>query len=118
MSSDARGRGGDTVHLPQMTILHRSSSTASNATLNAQMAHARRQYMTKHFTPFHRFAATVALGIGYALRSIKPGRGAAAPARRASSRAALSTLIGLKPPPFGAHSSVTDTRPSLPKASG
>ena len=69
------------------------------------MAFARRQYMAKHFAPAHRVAGTLALGLGYAIRSIAPGRGPDDRRRRASARSALATLIGLVPPPFGFPSS-------------
>ena len=68
-----RGRVGRRPS-PQMTILHQSSTTGSDERLSAQMAFARRQYMTKHFSTAHRTAATLALGLGYALRSVRPGR--------------------------------------------
>ena len=93
--------GWEVVHFPQMTISHESSATASDARLSAQMAFARRQYMAKHFSRWHRIAGIVALGLGYALRSGKPGRGPDARRRRSSSRSALTTLLGLRPPPFG-----------------
>ena len=70
-----RQAGWEVVHLPQMTIFHHSSSTGSDETLSRQMAFARRQYMEKHFAPVHRVAGTLALGLGYAIRSISPGRG-------------------------------------------
>ncbi len=94
------------VHFPQMTIFHQSSRTVSDA-LSRQMAYARRQYMSKHFAPVHRAAATLALCLGAAIRSVKPGRGPDARRRRSSSRSALSTLLGLTPPPFGYPSAGT-----------
>jgi hypothetical protein len=57
--------------------------------------------MTKHFGPTRRVAATAALALGYALRSISPGRSTSRRDRRASARTALGTLLGLTPPPFG-----------------
>ena len=48
--------GWEVVHLPQMTILHQSSTTGSDERLSAQMAFARRQYMAKHFSAAHRTA--------------------------------------------------------------
>ena len=89
------------IHLPQMTILHESSPTASHPRLNAQMAFARRQYMAKHFSAARRMAGIAALGLGYGLRSLRPGRAPDAGRRRASSRTALTTLLGLTQPPFG-----------------
>ena len=102
--------GWDVVHLPQMTILHQSSTTGSDERLSAQMAFARRQYMTKHFSTAHRTAATLALGLGYALRSVRPGRDPEARRRRASARSALGTLLGLAPPPFGDPSTGSTTK--------
>jgi hypothetical protein len=95
-----RQAGWDVVHLPQMTIFHQSSRVMSDS-LNRQMAFARRQYMAKHFRPLHRAAGNAALGLGYAIRSIAPGRSPGSGRRRASARAALATLLGFAAPPFG-----------------
>jgi GT2 family glycosyltransferase len=100
-----RQAGWDVVHFPQMTIFHHSSTTGLDETLSRQMAFARRQYMAKHFGPAHRAAGTVALALGYALRSIFPGRSPNRRHQRASARSALATLLGLTPPPFGDPSS-------------
>jgi GT2 family glycosyltransferase len=97
--------GWDVIHLPQMTIFHHSSTTGSDETLGRQMAFARRQYMAKHFGPAHRAAGTAALALGYAIRSVSPGRASSRRRQRASARAALATLLGLSPPPFGDPSS-------------
>ncbi len=96
-----REAGWDVVHFPQMTIFHESSTRPSNARLSRQMAFARRQYMAKHFAPAERVAGILAVGLGYAIRSVKPGRGPDARQRRRSARAALTTLLGFTPPPFG-----------------
>jgi len=118
-----RQAGWEVVHFPQMTILHQSSTTASDERLSRQMAFARRQYMGKHFGRAHRLAGTLALGIGYAIRSIAPGRGPDHHRRRASARSALTTLLGLAPPPFGYPSpprggtSATDEVPQTSKKS-
>jgi GT2 family glycosyltransferase len=95
-----RQAGWQVLHLPQMTIFHHSSSTGADAALNRQMAFARRQYMAKHFTPVHRAAGILALGVGYAIRSVWPGRDSGGHGRRAAARAALATLLGLAPSPF------------------
>jgi hypothetical protein len=99
-----RQAGWNVVHVPQMTIFHQSSARPDE-TLSKQMAFARRQYMAKHFAPVERVAATFALGLGYAIRSIAPGRGPHDRCRRAAARSALGTLLGLVPPPFGYPSS-------------
>jgi len=100
-----RQAGWQVVHLPQMTIFHQSSTTRSNEALSRQMAYARRQYMEKNFTPAHRAAGTLALGLGAAIRSIWPGRGPDHRRRRASARSSLTTLLGFTPAPFGSPSS-------------
>jgi hypothetical protein len=99
-----RQAGWNVVHFPQMTIFHQSS-TRPDETLSRQMAFARRQYFAKHFAAVDRVMATLALGLGYAIRSIGPGRGLDDRRRRAAARAALATLLGLVPPPFGYPSS-------------
>lgn len=95
-----RRAGWEVVHLPQMTIFHQSSTVVSDR-LSRQMAYARRQYMAKHFSGPGRVASIAALALGFTLRSLKPGRGAEARRGRSASRAALRTLLGLTPPPFG-----------------
>lgn len=97
-----RQAGWQVWHFPQLTILHHVNKAGSNATLSAQMAFARRQYMAKHYSPVHRAAGIFSIGLGYALRSVVP-RGDPGNDReqRACAQAALMTLIGLAPPPFG-----------------
>jgi N-acetylglucosaminyl-diphospho-decaprenol L-rhamnosyltransferase len=89
--------GWDIRHVPDLTILHHADKAGWNPRLDAQAAFAKHQYFEKHFSPVHRLAATAALVLGYTLRSILGG----GPGRRESSRAALNTLLGLHPPPFG-----------------
>jgi N-acetylglucosaminyl-diphospho-decaprenol L-rhamnosyltransferase len=90
--------GWEIRHLPYLTILHHANKEGWNPRLDAQAAYAKRQYFKKHLSPLQRLTATAALFLGYTLRSaIERGD----PGRRASSRAALSTLLGLSPPPFG-----------------
>jgi GT2 family glycosyltransferase len=94
--------GWEIRHLPTMTILHHASKAGANPRLAAQDAFARKLYGRKHFSPAHRLVYRVALGFGYALRSVAPGRDPEwAHARRSASRAALSTLLGISKPPFG-----------------
>jgi N-acetylglucosaminyl-diphospho-decaprenol L-rhamnosyltransferase len=90
--------GWEIRHVPYLTILHHADKAGWNPRLDAQAAYAKRQYFEKHLPPLHRLSATAALVLGYALRSVL---GSGEPGRQASSRAALSTLIGRRPPPFG-----------------
>lgn len=94
--------GWEIRHLPLLTVLHHASKAGANARLASQDAFTRRIYSRKHFSPLHRVAYLGALGLGYALRSVAPGRDREwARARRAASRAALSTLLGVSEAPFG-----------------
>lgn len=95
--------GWDIRHVPYLTILHHADKAGWNARLDAQAAFAKRQYFEKHFSPAHRLSAIAALALGHALRSVVGGGD---PGRRESSRAALTTLLGLRPPPFGEPPSV------------
>jgi GT2 family glycosyltransferase len=84
-----KGAGWGVSHLPVMTIVHHGGNDSRDPRLAAQLAHSRRLYMEKHFIATRRLAGTFALTLGYLLR-----------ARRATARAALFTLLRLKPPPF------------------
>ena len=90
--------GWEVRHLPDLTILHHAGKAGWKPKLEAQGAYAKRLYARKHFSPPHRVAATAALAVGYGLRSV------AWPLdreQRESARAALGTLLGRRPPPFG-----------------
>jgi N-acetylglucosaminyl-diphospho-decaprenol L-rhamnosyltransferase len=89
-------------HLPLLTVLHHATKAGANPRLAAQDAFARRIYGRKHFSPVHRGAYFGALALGYAVRSVAPGRDPGrARERRFAARAALSTLLGFSEPPFG-----------------
>jgi N-acetylglucosaminyl-diphospho-decaprenol L-rhamnosyltransferase len=90
--------GWEIRHLPYLTILHHANKEGWNPRLDAQAAYAKGQYFKKHLPPAHRLSAIAALLLGYTLRSVL-GRGDRG--RQESSRAALATLLGLSPPPFG-----------------
>jgi N-acetylglucosaminyl-diphospho-decaprenol L-rhamnosyltransferase len=101
--------GWEIRHVPYLTILHHAEKAGWNPRLDAQAAFAKRQYFWKHLSPFHRLSATGALALGYTLRALL-GRGV--PGRAESARVALSTLLGLRPPPFGEPPRVAVTRDS------
>jgi GT2 family glycosyltransferase len=90
--------GWEVRHVPYLRILHHADKAGWNPRLDAQAAFAKRQYFEKHLSPVHRLAATAALVFGHTLRSVLGGRD---PGRQESSRAALTTLLGRRPPPFG-----------------
>jgi GT2 family glycosyltransferase len=87
--------GWEVRHLPVMTIVHHAGKGGVRPRMAAQDAYARLQYARKHFAPLHRGAYATALGAGYVVRAVLPGE------RRAAARAALRTLVGIDPPPFG-----------------
>jgi hypothetical protein len=93
-----KAAGWDIRHLPYLEILHHANKEGWSPRLDAQAAFSKRQYIEKHLSPLHGLAAKAALVLGYTLRSVlgRKDRG-----RQASSRAALATLLGLRPPPFG-----------------
>ena len=93
-----RQAGWDIRHVPTFTILHHVGMTGWHPHLDAQAAFSKRQYFRKHLSPAHRVAATGALTLGYGLRAIVGGQTSG---QRQSSRAALATALGLRPPPFG-----------------
>ena len=93
-----RQAGWEIRHVPYLTILHHANKLGWNPRMEAQAAFARRQYIHKHLSPAHQLAAKGALALGYALRF---GLGRKGEGRKESSRAALTTLLGLRPPPFG-----------------
>jgi hypothetical protein len=103
--------GWEVRHVPTLTILHHANKAGWSAKLEAQAAFSKRQYIEKHFSPVHRTVATGALALGYGLRSVL---WRVEQKRRESSRAALATLLGLRPPPFGEPPSVALLRDSDP----
>jgi len=94
--------GWQVRHVPLMTILHHAGRGRWSPGLAAQEAFARRQYVAKHFSRTHRLAAIVAMAVGYSLRSVFGGSDSDVNReRRTANRAALATVLGLRPPPFG-----------------
>lgn len=97
-----RDRSWEVRYVPDMTIIHYFWKNSVNQRLVAQEAYARRQYLFKHQGPVRRRLSTAGLAIFHARRAVhSPGRGEQANARRAASRAALLTVLGVAPPPFG-----------------
>lgn len=97
-----RQAGWRTRYEPVATVVHHEGPYGTDPRREAQHALSRRLYLEKHFGPVRRTAAigTVALRLG--LRAIGGGWDASERSdRRAASRRALRTLLGLAPPPFG-----------------
>jgi N-acetylglucosaminyl-diphospho-decaprenol L-rhamnosyltransferase len=85
-------------HLPSMTIVHHADKAGWNPRMTAQGAYARKQYFEKNFGSVESRVALAALLLRHGLRALVGGRGSAP--RKAASRLALRTLLGLAPPPF------------------
>ncbi len=97
-----KAAGWEVRYVPNMTILHYWGKEGYNERLAAQEAYARRQYLFKHHGPLRRWLTTFALALQYGRRVVIPvGSPDQLRARRAASRTALRTLLGLAPPPFG-----------------
>lgn len=94
--------GWQVVHLPQLAILHHvHMGKPLGRRMEAQYAFARRQYADKHFSPVHRAAYLSMVRLRYRVRSlVAPLRSGGGEARK-NARAALRTLRGAEPPPFG-----------------
>lgn len=95
----SRSSGWSTRHLPYVTIIHHGGNEGTDPRLAAQRAYSRRLFMQKHFTRPQLALGVGAMAIGYGLRSVFGGEGSRH--RKATARAALATLLGLRPPPFG-----------------
>ena len=111
-----RQAGWDIRHMPNLTILHHANKEGWNPRLEAQAAFAKSLYIDKHLSPAHQLAAKGALILGYGLRFAlgRNGQG-----RKESSWAGLTTLLGLRQPPFGeppelslAHDHEFESRPA------
>jgi N-acetylglucosaminyl-diphospho-decaprenol L-rhamnosyltransferase len=88
-------------HLPLVTVVHHGGNESSDPRLAAQRAYSRRLFMRKHFGRWGRVAGTAAMVLGYGLRAVAGGRDRSTTGlSRATSRAALATLLGLRGPPF------------------
>jgi GT2 family glycosyltransferase len=94
--------GWAVIHLPSMTIVHHvHAGEQLGERMHAQYAYARVQYARKHFSPLHRFAYRSALCVGHAMRAAGWTIVRRDPERRAAERAALGTVLGRRPAPYG-----------------
>lgn len=97
--------GWEVWYDPQMTILHHFGKNGYSRRLLAQEAYARRQYMFKHDSVGRRALGTSALALFYGRKALDSvAHGSAGTSRRAASLAALRTVLGISPPPFGDRS--------------
>jgi N-acetylglucosaminyl-diphospho-decaprenol L-rhamnosyltransferase len=103
-----KAAGWDIRHFPTMTIVHHAEKAGVSPRMASQDAFARKLYSDKHFSPAHRVVYVGALALGYGIRAVAPRRHDRdlATGRRSESRAALATLLGRRPPPFGAPPAV------------
>jgi N-acetylglucosaminyl-diphospho-decaprenol L-rhamnosyltransferase len=94
--------GWEVRYLPDMTIFHDFGKNGLSPRLAAQEAYARRQYLFKRSGTVSRSLSTAALTLFQARRLVaSTGKGDQRQAKRAAAQAALRTLLGMAPPPFG-----------------
>ena len=94
--------GWQVVHMPQMTIVHHAGKVGVNSKVEAQTAFSKLLYARKHLSLPHRAAFVAALLLRYSLRAILGGTDrSVASDKRAASRRAFLTLLGLRAPPYG-----------------
>ena len=119
MCAGIKSAGWQVRYVPEMTIVHYEGTQALDARRESQRAYSRRQYMFKHEGVVHRSLSVTALALFYVRRSIGWGSGnPEAMARRSAARAALKTIMGVAPPPFGELSGpLRGPRLSTPEAS-
>lgn len=93
--------GWDVRHLPSLTIVHHANKAGLKPKLLAQDAYARMQYAAKHWGPARRGLYAAVLFLGYGLRYVSATGRVDAGARRDAYGAAIGTLLGRRPAPFG-----------------
>jgi GT2 family glycosyltransferase len=96
-----RSAGWQVRHVPWMTILHYGAEVGVDPTIESLTAYNRIVYARKHLSPAHRalyFGATL---MGHWLRARLSGRGDLGGRRRTANEAALKTLLGRLPVPYG-----------------
>jgi N-acetylglucosaminyl-diphospho-decaprenol L-rhamnosyltransferase len=127
-----RQRGWDIRHLPTMTIIHHAGRR-DRGDLMAQLAHSRKLFSQKHFSPRRSLQIRCALALGHVVRLVALSPRAAAGDRGARQRLraewrALMVQLGVSEPPYsgvqhGALASATvavsdPRRPSAPASDG
>jgi N-acetylglucosaminyl-diphospho-decaprenol L-rhamnosyltransferase len=113
--------GWEVRHLPSMTIRHYGADVTVEPTLESLQFHSRIDYARKYFSRVHRGLYFAVLVLALSLRSAYPGRGEVARRRREASRAALKTVLGRSPVPYGPpsrYSVASEERPPRPQGSG
>jgi len=113
--------GWEVRHLPSMTIRHYGADATIEPSLESLQFHSRMAYARKHFSRPHRALYFAVVALALSLRSVYPGRGEVARRRREASRAALKTILGRSPVPYGSpskYSVASDDRPPRRHADG
>jgi N-acetylglucosaminyl-diphospho-decaprenol L-rhamnosyltransferase len=96
-----RSAGWGVRHLPSMTILHYGAQVGIDPTIESLSAYNRIAYAGKHFSPVHRVFYFVAVLLRHLLRAVFAGGGELGARRRAANWAAVKTLAGRAPVPYG-----------------
>jgi N-acetylglucosaminyl-diphospho-decaprenol L-rhamnosyltransferase len=96
-----RSAGWEVRHVPSMTILHYGAQVGVDPTIESLGAYNRVAYARKHFSPVHRAFYFMAVLLRHALRATFSGPDELGERRRAANWAAVKTLIGRSPVPYG-----------------
>jgi N-acetylglucosaminyl-diphospho-decaprenol L-rhamnosyltransferase len=95
--------GWEVRHLPLMTIVHHYDKDGVKPSVEALAAYNRVVYARKHLSPAHWSFFKAAVLLRHLLRAVAPGSAE----RREANRAALMTLLGRAPVPYGPPSRVS-----------
>jgi GT2 family glycosyltransferase len=112
-----RSAGWEVRHLPSMTILHYGAQVGVDPTIESLSAYNRVAYARKHFSPVHLVLYYVAVLLRHLLRTALAGRGDLGERRRTANWAAVKTLVGRAPVPYGPPSRLSvnpEDRPDPP----
>ena len=96
-----RTAGWEVRHLPWMTILHYGVATGLDPQIESLSAYNRIMYARKHFSPAHRLLYFGTVLLRHWLRALFAGRGELGKRRRIANWAAIRTLLGRSPVPYG-----------------
>jgi GT2 family glycosyltransferase len=94
-----RRAGWGIRRFPWVTILPYGAKVGVEPSVESLSAHSRTIDARRHFSPAQRAVFFGVLLLRHSLRFVCAGRGEAGTRRRTAHRAALTTLLGLSPPP-------------------
>ncbi len=113
-----RSAGWDVRHLPWMTILHYGAQVSADPKIESLSAFNRIAYARKHLSPVHRRLYFGTVLLNHCLRVLFAGHGEVGARRRRASWAAIKTLLGHLPVPYGPPSRLSVQVGDRPQSPG